>query len=161
MTDLTAMRAKFEATYGPKKEFAWRNPSGSYKMAALESAWEIWQAAWNARLAAQVSEAVDLHAAIMNLPCDLEKCTSKDWVMAFKVGHKVARHAAAELAAAHPATEQADVPTSDAGRFRFEHTEHDAMARIECKAWGDPASVNNIDWWRAEIDAAMKPKEGM
>lgn len=42
----------------------------------------------------------DLHDHIMRLPCDLEKCTSKDWQYAFKEGHKVARHAAAELALA-------------------------------------------------------------
>lgn len=42
--------------------------------------------------------APDLHAAIMNLLCDPDQCASKDWVIAFKEGHKIARHAAADIA---------------------------------------------------------------
>jgi hypothetical protein len=32
----------FERQYGPKDNFAWRTPDGEYKVAALQSAWEIW-----------------------------------------------------------------------------------------------------------------------
>ncbi len=42
----------------------------------------------------------DLHATIMNLPCEPDTSTDSER-LAFKRGHKQARHAAAELAAAH------------------------------------------------------------
>jgi hypothetical protein len=40
--DLEAERELFERQYGPKDNFAWRTPDGDYKVAALQSAWEIW-----------------------------------------------------------------------------------------------------------------------
>lgn len=40
--DLEAERELFERHYGPKDNFAWRTPDGDYKVAALQSAWEIW-----------------------------------------------------------------------------------------------------------------------
>jgi len=40
--DLEAEREMFERQYGPKDNFAWRTPDGNYKVAALQSAWEIW-----------------------------------------------------------------------------------------------------------------------
>lgn len=45
-------RAKFEAKYGPKDSFAWRNESGTYKVASLQSAWQVWQDAIASNLAA-------------------------------------------------------------------------------------------------------------
>lgn len=45
------------------------------------------------------AEPVDLHNAIMNLPADVPKsCGSHDLMLAYKIGHRDARHAAAELA---------------------------------------------------------------
>jgi len=38
-------RAKFEKHYGPKDGFAWRTADDKYKSAALQMAWELWQAA--------------------------------------------------------------------------------------------------------------------
>jgi len=43
----------------------------------------------------------------------------------------------------------------DAARFVFSYTEPEAMLRLEMKALGDEQSKNNIEWWRAAIDAAM------
>src|SRR5438874_2313059 len=43
--DLDAERELFEKRFGPKDNFAWRTPDGKYKLASLQSAWEIWQAA--------------------------------------------------------------------------------------------------------------------
>lgn len=48
----------------------------------------------------------DLHAAIMNLPCDGEMLDWANTREAYQYGHKYARHAAAELVLAH-ATQQA------------------------------------------------------
>ena len=45
----------------------------------------------------EARQVVDLHEGIINLPCDLDLCTSKNWVLSFKEGHKIARHSAAEL----------------------------------------------------------------
>jgi hypothetical protein len=143
MTDLTAMRAAFDEKF----------PDWRYGELQHAYMWQAYQAAWNAKPAAQVSEAVAVY--------QFRQIGAKDWIETDQ--HCEARMEASPAASCfeyrtlytHPATEQADVPTSDADRFRFEHTEHDAMARIECKAWSDPASVNNIDWWRVEIDAEM------
>lgn len=44
----------------------------------------------------------DLHNIIMNLPCQPDS-SAPDEVLAFKRGHKQARHAAAQLAAEHQA----------------------------------------------------------
>lgn len=37
-------REAFEAKYGPKDAFAWRNADDTYKVYSLQMAWEIWQA---------------------------------------------------------------------------------------------------------------------
>lgn len=44
----------------------------------------------------------DLHAAIMNIPCEPDTSDRAEQ-LAFKRGHKQARHAAAELVSAHEA----------------------------------------------------------
>lgn len=38
-------RLRFEKRFGPNDSFAWRNEDGTYKMANLQRAWEIWRAA--------------------------------------------------------------------------------------------------------------------
>ena len=47
----------------------------------------------------------DLHSAIMNIPCNPIFALSADATLAYKLGHKDARHAAAELASAHQAVD--------------------------------------------------------
>jgi len=56
--------------------------------------------------------------------------------------------AEAALAKQVPAQEQ------DAARFVFEHTQHEAMYKIEIKALRSDTKTS-LDWWRAEIDAAQ------
>lgn len=47
----------------------------------------------------------------------------------------------------------------DAERFVFEHSNPEAMLKIELKAiQQEPAPL--IDWWRIEIDAAMAAQQG-
>lgn len=55
------------------------------------------------------STAADLHAAIMNLPCGVPNHDGipYDFDLAYRTGHRDARHAAAELAASHPAPQAA------------------------------------------------------
>ncbi len=36
------LREAFEAAYGPKDSFAWRNADDTYKVQSLQMAWEIW-----------------------------------------------------------------------------------------------------------------------
>jgi hypothetical protein len=45
----------------------------------------------------------NLHAAIMNLPTGIVADKEDEYLRGFRQGHKSARHAAAELAAAHEA----------------------------------------------------------
>lgn len=76
----------------------------------------VWQAA-RASLAPQGER--DLHAAIMNLPCG-PGVLAGDYARAYRMGHKDARHAAAELALApQPDTGNAGMVLSDeAGALR-------------------------------------------
>lgn len=71
----------------------------------------------------------DLHAAIMNLPCDGEMLDWANTREAYQYGHKYARHAAAELVLAH-ATQQA-TPEPPATRAQAEATD-----------WRDRLTVN-------------------
>lgn len=48
----------------------------------------------------------DLHAAIMNLPCKHGDWSGENGNMAYKIGHRDARHAAAELASEYAASHQ-------------------------------------------------------
>ena len=47
---------------------------------------------------------MDLHNAIMNIPCDADVLGLPDKATAYRIGHRDARHAAAELVAAELAT---------------------------------------------------------
>lgn len=57
-TERDSEREAFEAEYGPRDGFAWRNESGTYKIASLQLAWELWQKAWQARAAQATGEPV-------------------------------------------------------------------------------------------------------
>jgi hypothetical protein len=54
--DNDAERIAFEKHFGPKNNFSWRNEDGTYKIYALQSAWEIWQAARRADPAAPMGQ---------------------------------------------------------------------------------------------------------
>jgi len=58
--------------------------------------------AWNRRAPAPQAAQIDLHNAIMNLPCKMGRAVEMNGAtkQAYKEGHRDARHAAAELAAA-------------------------------------------------------------
>jgi hypothetical protein len=49
------------------------------------------------------TKATSLHGKIMNIVCDVDGVVANDARLSFKLGHKQARHAAAELAAEHEA----------------------------------------------------------
>jgi hypothetical protein len=115
MTDLTAMRAAYEAWaikwHG--RDYILKNPSGSYCVASIEHDWRIWQAAWNAKPAAQVSEAV---ASTWDDPRfqKLAFALYAEGLNRDSSGHVQTTALANYIdarGAAHPATEQADVPT--------------------------------------------------
>jgi hypothetical protein len=44
-SNIEVERELFEKHFGPQNNFAWRNADGNYKVYALQSAWEVWQAA--------------------------------------------------------------------------------------------------------------------
>lgn len=44
----TDTRAAFEKRFGPNDLFTWRYKNGNYRVASLQSAWEVWQAATEA-----------------------------------------------------------------------------------------------------------------
>lgn len=50
----------------------------------------------------------DLHDAILNLPSTPDKTAGANFVLAYKIGHRDARHAAAELVVAAPEQEPAN-----------------------------------------------------
>lgn len=53
------------------------------------------------RAALSLPHAPDLHAAIVNLPCTVPANRANSSAVAYQQGHRDARHAAAELVAAH------------------------------------------------------------
>lgn len=69
---------------------------------------------------------VDLHSAIMNLPCTMPVADAKAKGatlanVAYRVGHRDARHAAAELASAHGAQLRAEVDRLTKSREELAH----------------------------------------
>jgi hypothetical protein len=139
MTDLTAMRATYEtwATEWHGRDFILKNTSGSYCVASVEHDWRVWQAAWNAKPAAQVSEAVAWmpqffkgdRVEVVNPHGHIYKATITKSETRWCAKHRpyifytvqadgetaksiiVASAIHTKPVAAHPATEQADVPT--------------------------------------------------
>jgi hypothetical protein len=64
--------------------------------------------------AQQPAQQTDLHAAIMNLPCSASKYDAEPNLrLAYKIGHRAARHQAAELVAAAPQQPAQQVPLTD------------------------------------------------
>lgn len=97
-----------------------------------------------------------LHNAIMNLPCcDARASDAGLGVIAYKFGHRDARHAAAELAI--QADKRIEELERDAARFVFEHSNPDAMLNIELLALKHKEPCD-IAWCRAQIDLAMGAK---
>lgn len=80
MTPLAATEAErlerevFEKEYGPRDGFAWRNENGTYKIASLQLAWEIWQAA---RAMQQTAEPVAYSATAADWPDDFAQENGK------------------------------------------------------------------------------------
>lgn len=72
---------------------------------------------------------VDLHAAIMNLPCNVPKAYApgKADEAVYRIGHRDARHAAAELAAADAAG-KAELLEALRQLLRAFPTDHDMVA---------------------------------
>lgn len=84
--NIDSERVAFEAKYGPKDNFSWLNTDGSYKIASLQQAWEIWLASASHRRtpAAESGELAKLREdagryrllvekfGITKLPCFLE-----------------------------------------------------------------------------------------
>jgi len=99
----------------------------------------------------------DLHDAIMRTQCDVEKCSSKDWVTAYKEGHRDARHAAAELVAASVQQDRQDAERLDWLAAEYAVVEEIGGNRYRIY-WPDGG------WWqqemhpspRAAIDAAIE-----
>jgi hypothetical protein len=150
MTDLTAMRAKFETEmrkiYGAEhfEMYDEAIEGRIYKSASMNGAWRGFQAAWNARPAAQVSEAVawwntkyDSVMLMKRMSPQLGGIVGIKSSPAFMAGELVPLYTQSDatvkacvewlcnnyqdhaniadlcdaMLAAHPATEQADVPT--------------------------------------------------
>lgn len=44
LAPVSDLRAQFEAKYGPKDSFAWKNEDGSYKVTSMQMSWEYFQA---------------------------------------------------------------------------------------------------------------------
>ena len=64
-------------------------------------------------MSATIKTADELHAEIMNLPCCPYR-PEPDFVIGYKMGHRDARHAAAELVLASLAAERVPEPAVDA-----------------------------------------------
>lgn len=121
-------RAEFEAHYGPRDSFAWRNTDDTYKVQALQSAWEVWQAAQSAALARQAIAAPDFTAhapECSNWGCT--GCADPD---------EVARLLAAPAATAVP-TESAVHLLNEAheaiAAIANGHQDGEEIARLMCK----------------------------
>lgn len=97
----------------------------------------------------------DLHNAIMNLPCNVPDgyAPGKADEAVYRIAHRDARHAAAELVsahlAAHPAGAEAKGAEADAKRYRWLQRWADSSKNI---AFGPVRSSDELD---AVIDAAM------
>lgn len=66
----------------------------------------------NTRAPAGGSEPTDLHAAIMNLPCKPEAGWTNIEKLTYKIGHRDARHAAAELVASASGSISSEIESS-------------------------------------------------
>jgi hypothetical protein len=106
-------REQFEAWYVENVFDLQSDPVGS-RLCGLQ--WKAWQAA----RATPAQPVGDLHNAIMNLPCKQPNpnLSSSAEKMRYKEGHRDARHAAAELVAAHKAERHQPSPSSVGAAIR-------------------------------------------
>jgi len=75
-----------------------------------------------------------LHAQIMNLPCMPDESAGINHALAFKMGHKQARHAAAELAQAATAQgEQERKQLQESLALRWETTKRSSKTIVELR----------------------------
>lgn len=68
----TDTRAAFEKRFGPNDSFAWRDENDNYKVASLQSAWEVWQAATEAAKATGTAGEPDADAEMEKVKHDVE-----------------------------------------------------------------------------------------
>lgn len=122
--------------------------NGDYQNPCVQSAWEGWQAGAQWQATRQAAP-IDLHAAVMNIHCKPDYGWPKGEQHAFKLGHKSARHAAAELVA-DAAPVSVSRPPIDTRKFR-ELTMAYAKAIMHgsvpesSQAWG--ALVLHVEQW--------------
>jgi hypothetical protein len=88
--------------------------------------------------AQQPAQQTDLHAAIMNLPCSASKYDAEPNLrLAYKIGHRAARHQAAELVAAAPQQPAQQAVRMPLTRERMEAIFHQHMPRTRYTACFD------------------------
>ena len=78
----------------------------------------------------------DLYAAIMNLPCEPDSSNHADR-LAFKRGHKQARHTAAELASVHLVEADLLRPDAAVAAIQFALNDDDGMQFLRLWNGGD------------------------
>lgn len=76
----------------------------------------------------------DLHAEIMNLPCEPDTSNHAER-LAFKRGHKQARHAAADLVAAHEAEDGGEGCDAAVAAIQFALADDDGMTFL--RLWNE------------------------
>lgn len=79
---------------------------------------------------------IDLHAAIMNLPCEPDTPNHAER-LAFKRGHKQARHAAAELVSAHEGETELQGADAAVAAIQFALEDDDGMQFLRLWNGGD------------------------
>lgn len=138
---VSVLRERFEAAYGPKESFAWRNPDGSYKVASLQQAWEIWQqAAFTERAAIQ--PAGDAGCALRGGKCACP--TSCEMNMA------AARTAPPVCTPVQAAPDVEEALPCKLGGGCMCNTEHDGISE-GCKYYVAPAVQTAPDAWLSSI----------
>ncbi|GAB3484225.1 DUF551 domain-containing protein [Azotobacter salinestris] len=86
-----------------------------------------------------------LHDQIMWLPCDPAEYTNVNMMLAYKEGHRDARHAAAELVAAHEAEQAAPVAVPD----EREAFEAKFPVPSDCRRVGNTYAATEFNAWQA------------
>lgn len=98
-----------------------------------------------------------LHDQIMRLPCDPAEYTNVNMMLAYKSGHRDARHAAAELAAAYEADAQQAAPVAVPDGWKLVPVE---PTQEMATAYRYGTLLQNRNAWRAMLSAAPTPPEG-
>lgn len=122
-----------------------RDPAGAWlRFSDVES--------YLATQAQEAAPATDLHDAIMNLICTVPESFANDTParMAYKYGHRDARHAAAELTLAHPAAaleptfSERDIPSDAPRAFAKRYSallEENAKLKAKLAAQVEPVAI--------------------